>query len=54
MDMGKEEIKTEAANCCWMHYSVLASVNIIEFQTALAYSGSDLIMVKYNICTFKG
>jgi hypothetical protein len=35
--MGKETIKTGAANICWLRSSLLASVEVTEFQTTEAY-----------------
>jgi hypothetical protein len=41
--MGEEMI-----NFCWMRSSLLASVDVIEFQTTEAYSNLDLTEVKYS------
>lgn len=36
----------KAANVCWTHSSLLASVALILFQTGEAYSNLDLTKVK--------
>jgi hypothetical protein len=41
MDMGKKLLKQRASNFCWMHFSLLASVNVLEFETTEAYSSSS-------------
>jgi hypothetical protein len=52
MELRKEAIKTEGwilEYFCWMHSILLASVDVIEFQTKEAYSTFDLTGVKYNM-----
>jgi hypothetical protein len=49
MDLRKETIKTEGANLCRMRSNLLASVDIIEFQTADAHSSVDLTNVIYRV-----
>jgi hypothetical protein len=46
MDLRKETIKTED---CWMRSSLLASVDVTEFQTTDAYSSLDLTNVIYTL-----
>jgi hypothetical protein len=52
MDLRKETIKRlkqRAANLCWMRSSLLASVDVIEFQTTDAYANLDLTNTMYNL-----
>jgi hypothetical protein len=49
--MKEKTIKQINANFCWMCSSLLASVNMTEFQTAEAYSSLDLPKVK---CSMQG
>jgi hypothetical protein len=45
----ERELKQRTANLCWMRSSLLASVDITEFQTTDAYSSLDLTNVIYNL-----
>jgi hypothetical protein len=49
MDL-KETFKHRVANICWMGSSLLASVDVIKFQTTDAYSSLDITNVIYNLC----
>jgi hypothetical protein len=46
--MRDKTIKTDA-NFCRMGSNILASVDVMEFQTTEAYSNLDLTKVKYSI-----
>jgi hypothetical protein len=48
MGMKREIIKQLAANSFWIRSCLLASMNVIEFQTTEACSRVDLKRVKYN------
>jgi hypothetical protein len=50
MDIGKETIITKGCKRLLDAFQLLASVVVIEFQTAEAYSSSYLTKVKYNVC----
>jgi hypothetical protein len=55
MDMWKGEIKLKDCRLCWMHSSLLASVDVTEFQATEMYSSLDLTGVKYyRFRYFKG
>jgi hypothetical protein len=45
----KKTIKMKGHNLCWMRYSLLASVDVIEFQTTDAYSILDLSNAMCNL-----
>jgi hypothetical protein len=47
---GKNPLRHRAADLCWMHSSLLASVDIIEFQTADGFSLIDLTKAINNLC----
>jgi hypothetical protein len=47
--MREKTIKIVGCNFCWTPSSLLASVDVIEFQTAEAYSVLDVTNVKYII-----
>jgi hypothetical protein len=42
-------LKQTATNFCWMCSSLLASIDVIEFQTTEACSSLDVTRVKYNM-----
>jgi hypothetical protein len=48
MDRGKETTKQMAVNFCWMRSNLLASEDVIEFQTPEAHWSLNLTQVKYN------
>jgi hypothetical protein len=49
MVLSEKRLKQRATNLCWMRSSLLASVDIIDFQTTDAYSILDLTNAMYNL-----
>jgi hypothetical protein len=49
MDLEKERQKQRAANLCWIRSSLLASVDIMEFQTTDAYYSLDRTGAMYSL-----
>jgi hypothetical protein len=47
--MGKEAIETKGCKLLLLHSSLLALVDVLEFQTTEVYSSLNLNRVKYNI-----
>jgi hypothetical protein len=46
--MGKTPLKQRATNFCWMSCSLMASVDVIEFQKIEPYLSLELTGVKYS------
>jgi hypothetical protein len=49
MVLSEKRLKQGATNLCWKHSSLLASVDVIEFQIKDAYSILDLSNAMYNL-----